>query len=293
MERPKYVDAVVEVIQRTLSMMFDIDAHTWAMKKEESQSSPFEISGVIGITGPVTGSVVISFPQKLALEMTARTFDSQNDAFVTEGDIFDCVGEVANVVGGNLLPLFGKDGRDLRLSVPSVVVGTHRVVWRLKETPYELILFETEWGHFGVGFHLHEKKAEETKSEAAHKFMIIDDSRVARRLLVNALKETDIGEFQAKEFGNALTALKALEECNYDVDLIFCDVNMPEMEGPAFLEEMVKRGKLASCPVIMVTGDVSRERSTECMAKGAKDLIEKPFMPETVQQALNKILSLV
>ncbi|MHC4946067.1 MAG: response regulator, partial [Planctomycetota bacterium] len=264
---PDYTEDVIDVIRRTLNRMFKIAPQSWQLKQEESQVPPFEISGVLGITGPVTGCLVISFPVQLAHEMTIRTFNIPADSLVTEDDIYDCIGEVTNIIGGNLLPFFKRRNQEgkSRLSVPSVVVGNHRVVWRRKDTPYELILFETDWGQFGAGFNLHEEDQKMHEGTSSYRLMIIDDSRVARRLLINAIDEAEMNHFQIHEYSNAETALEYLEQNEYNMDLIFCDINMPGMEGTEFLKILAERGMAEQCPVIMVTGDVSKEQATECM----------------------------
>jgi CheY-specific phosphatase CheX len=151
---PKYSEALIEVIQRTFHMMFDLDVCLYQRRREESQMPPFEVSGVIGITGPNAGSVVVSFPSQFAHDIAVRTFGAEDGTDIADEDVYDCVGEVANVIGGNLLPVLQDGGADHRISLPSVVVGTHRVVWRRKDTPYELLLFQSEAGDFGAGLSL-------------------------------------------------------------------------------------------------------------------------------------------
>jgi CheY-like chemotaxis protein/CheY-specific phosphatase CheX len=288
---PDYMDDVIDVIRRTLNRMFKMTTYSWELKREESQVPPFEISGVLGFTGPVTGCLVVSFPVQLAHEMTIRTFNIPVDLLVTEDDMYDCVGEVANVIGGNLLPLFKGKSREgkARLSVPSVVVGSHRVVWRRKDTPYELVLFETDWGQFGAGFNLHEEDQTMHEGTSSYRLMIIDDSRVARRLLINAIEEADMDDCHIIEHSNAETALEYLEENDFETDLIFCDINMPGMEGTEFLRILADRGMIEKCPIIMVTGDVSEDQAEECKRIGARDLIEKPFTPDVIHKMISQV----
>lgn len=299
MVQTTYIDATIEVLRRTLKMMFKIEATPTHHKQEESQISPFEISGVIGVTGPVTGCIVVSFPEHFAREMAARTFDGDTKVVlsdISEDEIIDCVGEVANVVGGNLLPVLGDSPGELRLSLPSVVLGTHRVVWRRKDTPYELVLFETELGEFGVGINMRRDEDEfmdTSVSNKSFKFLLVDDSRVTRRLLKNALIEADIGSCQFFEAAHGQEALDELERIQYQVDAVFCDLNMPVMDGMEFLNTLGTRGKLQTCPVIMVTGDLSEGRGVQTLAHGARDLIGKPFTPETIRESVKNVLGAV
>jgi CheY-like chemotaxis protein len=288
-----YLNDALEVTVRTLNMMFQITATPTQHKLEDSQISPFEISGVIGITGSVTGCLVVSFPDKIAREITSRTFKELSPDQVTEEDIVDCVGEVANIVGGNLLRVLGDKDGSLHLSLPGVVMGTHRVVWRRKDTPYDLVILNTEFGQFGVGVNLRVEPAMETKPDKPFKFLLVDDSRVTRRLMKNALKEADVGECEYFEAADGQEALDELEKMNYGIDLVFCDINMPNMDGLEFLKHLTDRGKLEACPVIMVTGDLSEGTGAQTLENGAKDLVGKPFTAETIRASIEKVLGAV
>lgn len=288
----KYIGATVEVVQRTFEMMFQLGVRLSDHRQEESQVPPFAVSGVIGITGPTTGCVVISFPEDLAREMAARTFSSDANGSVSDDDIYDCVGEVANVVGGNLLPMLEKGTGEHRISLPSVVVGEHRVVWRRKDTPYDLVFFETELGRFGAGINLRQEEEEAVESNAAYRILLVDDSRLTRRLVRKAVDEAGLGECQFIEAPDGQAALKELEQIGYAVDAIFCDLYMPNLDGIGFLDTMASRGKLAGCPVIMVTGDASEGRGEQAVAHGARECLGKPFTPQSVRDALRRALGL-
>ena len=149
-----YTDAMVEVIRRAFDMMFGIEVTRSACSQDDGSIPPIEVSGVIGITGAKTGSVVMSFTDEFARKMAAETFDDLSADEITDEDVHDCVGELANVVGGNLMPILGDGKTEQRVSLPNVVVGTHRVVWRRKDTPYDIVMFDSAFGYFGVGLNL-------------------------------------------------------------------------------------------------------------------------------------------
>jgi two-component system chemotaxis response regulator CheY len=125
----------------------------------------------------------------------------------------------------------------------------------------------------------------------SYKFLLIDDSRLTRRLMKKALDDLGIGECEFLEATNGRAALDELERTEYDVDAIFCDLYMPDMDGMEFLKSLAARNKLDGCPVIVVTGDLSPAGGEEAVRRGATAWIGKPFTPDTVRDALSRALA--
>jgi DNA-binding NtrC family response regulator len=89
---------------------------------------------------------------------------------------------------------------------------------------------------------------------------------------------------------SAKEALEILEK-NNDIDLIICDLVMPEMDGMALLE--ILKTERPECPVIMVTGYGTLEIGVKAVKSGVFDFIEKPFstkkLLKTIEDALRQI----
>jgi len=62
----------------------------------------------------------------------------------------DAVGEMANMVAGGAKRVLAAAGCDLRVSIPSVVVGPGHTISRPRGIPCIEIPFETERGAFSV-----------------------------------------------------------------------------------------------------------------------------------------------
>ena len=160
----KYTEALTDIIQRTVSCMFPVEARLVEQRSEENREAPFEVSGIIGFAGPGRGSVVISFPFDVARRLTAWMLTEDDPDHCSHQDISDCVGELANIIGGNLLPALTEGAEtnpeECGISLPSVVVGSHRVVWGSRDTPCELLLFETDAGCFAAEINFREALVE-------------------------------------------------------------------------------------------------------------------------------------
>ncbi|MHC4662727.1 MAG: response regulator [Planctomycetota bacterium] len=287
-----YAEKLVDVLRRTFLTLFQTELKISDHKTEHSQVAPFEISGIIGITGATKGGVVLSLPTGVARIATARMLGDSDDADLPDEDVYDCVAEIANIVAGNLLPsLKNEDGADYQLSLPSVVVGQHRVVWRRKDTPYDLLLLDSSMGQFAAGINLREPGQDTAEMKKNFNFMVIDDSRVMRRLLQKVIRETDVGDINFIEASDGESALLELERLSYAVDAVFCDICMPKMDGMEFLDALSQKGKLDACPVVVVTGDASDGRKREVVERGAVGFVTKPFTPEVIGGVLKKIIN--
>jgi two-component system chemotaxis response regulator CheY len=122
------------------------------------------------------------------------------------------------------------------------------------------------------------------------KILLVDDSRVMRRMLRTAVVATGSAEFAFLEAANGKEALEVLEEADFSVDLIFCDLCMPEMGGLELLQALAERDVLDACPVIILTGDAREAQAQEALGCGARRLIAKPFTTEALAEALDEVL---
>ena len=97
----------------------------------------------------------------------------------------------------------------------------------------------------------------------------------------------DIG--QTEEAGNGN---EALEKLNANaVDIMLCDVNMPEMNGPELVAKVRELPSCENTKIVMVSTESSQELIDDVMAKGANDFITKPFTPEKFQEKLSPFMN--
>jgi CheY-specific phosphatase CheX len=146
-----YSEALAEVVQRVLRAIFGLKVRLVEHRCEAGKSAPFEVSGIIGMTGSTRGNIVLSFPIEMARRLTAFLLGVGPGEDPNERDIADCIGELSNIVAGNLLTLLDQHVEPLcQISLPSVVLGSHRVVWGSKDSPCDLLVFDSELGTFAV-----------------------------------------------------------------------------------------------------------------------------------------------
>ena len=120
------------------------------------------------------------------------------------------------------------------------------------------------------------------------KILIVDDSKFNRQVLIDILKDS----YAVIEAQNGLEALKIVEGQMKEIVAVFLDINMPEMDGIAFLKIMTEKGYLGAFPVLVVTSEQSVNQVAECFEYGAADYIRKTVNTDFVKQRLQKLLEL-
>ena len=114
---------------------------------------------------------------------------------------------------------------------------------------------------------------------------MVDDEPMAHQL-VNAVLRT-MGDIQLDSaYGGAEALAKALAD---PPDLIISDVNMPVMDGIAFVKAVKQLPSYRFTPIIMLTTESDEAKKREGQAAGAKAWVVKPFRPEQMLTAVQKL----
>jgi putative two-component system response regulator len=115
--------------------------------------------------------------------------------------------------------------------------------------------------------------------------MVVDDVDMNLIILEEILKE----DYTIMAAGNGVEALEKLHTAKVLPKLILLDVFMPEMNGYEMLEVMKSDAVLKWIPVIFITASANE---SECLAAGAVDFINKPFLAEIVKLRVKNQLEL-
>jgi len=114
----------------------------------------YDVSAIIGFSGEVVGSVVVSFPKAVAVKAVAAAFGGIEVA-PDSPDFADGVGEITNMIAGGAK----KDlGVNASISCPSVIIGAGHIVARLRDVPCLSIPCESALGAFVVEVSIKEVK---------------------------------------------------------------------------------------------------------------------------------------
>ncbi|MEM6532526.1 MAG: response regulator [Myxococcota bacterium] len=114
------------------------------------------------------------------------------------------------------------------------------------------------------------------------KVLVIDDSATVRMSVTVALEG-----FEVLQASNGLEGAELLESRS-DIDLAFCDVNMPKMNGLEMLERV--QGQVET-PIVMLTTEGQPEMVRKAKRLGAKGWVVKPFDARQLLAAARKLAS--
>ena len=117
---------------------------------------------------------------------------------------------------------------------------------------------------------------------------IIDDEEVVRDSLSWLAASRSI---EARSYASGQQFLDSLDgSFDADGDCVLLDVRMPDMNGIAVFDQLIRRGWLARWPVIFLTGHGEVPMAVDSLKRGAFDFFEKPFndndLMDRVDQAL-------
>lgn len=115
--------------------------------------------------------------------------------------------------------------------------------------------------------------------------MIIDDSASIRQVVSMTLTKAGYEVLEAEDGQDALNKLQENK-----VNLIICDVNMPNMDGITFLKSLKQLPNHKFTPVIMLTTESQQSLKMEGKMAGAKAWMVKPFKPEQMLEAISKLI---
>lgn len=123
-----------------------------------------------------------------------------------------------------------------------------------------------------------QKVIKDLENNKTKNILVIDDSLFVLKSIKNILSTKNYNLKLAKD---PLLAFDILNE-NEKIDLIFCDLEMPRMNGLDFLIKIKQNHLWKDIPVLILSGSNNRESYAKVLKHGAIDFIKKPFLTEEI-----------
>ncbi|MCB1189482.1 MAG: response regulator [Leptospiraceae bacterium] len=130
---------------------------------------------------------------------------------------------------------------------------------------------------------IHSKKINPMLSSIT--ILVAEDNEVNMKLVVSMLKKI-ISNVQILEAHNGLEAVRLFQK--ETPDIVFMDIQMPEMNGHDATRAIRKLDKEKHVPIIALTAGALKEERDKCLAIGMDDYITKPVIKNTIQEVLGK-----
>jgi chemosensory pili system protein ChpA (sensor histidine kinase/response regulator) len=123
-----------------------------------------------------------------------------------------------------------------------------------------------------------------TKTEPT--VLIVDDSITVRELLSMTFNKVGYRVEQARDGQEAWEKLRSGLPC----DLVFCDIEMPRMDGLELLSRLQQDPNLSHLPIAMLTSRGADRHRQMAIQLGAKGYFTKPYLEEVLLDAAQRML---
>lgn len=115
--------------------------------------------------------------------------------------------------------------------------------------------------------------------------LVVDDYSVTQRVMGLILQQ---GGYTHIAAWNGIEALELLEAM--PVDLVICDIAMPEMDGLELLSHLRSDPRYAHLPVIMLTASGQDEDRVLAESAGADGFLSKPASSGEILETVTQFL---
>ncbi|NER85298.1 MAG: response regulator, partial [Leptolyngbya sp. SIO1D8] len=130
-----------------------------------------------------------------------------------------------------------------------------------------------------------QEEAVETKAEPT--VLIVDDSITVRELLSMSFNKVGYRVEQARDGQEAWEKLRSGLPC----ELVFCDIEMPRMDGLELLSRLQKDSILKRIPIAMLTSRGADRHRQMALDLGASGYFTKPYLEEALLDAAQRMLN--
>ncbi len=148
------------------------------------------------------------------------------------------------------------------------VLGSDMDLPTLEETPVEEL----------------EKVGDESEPDPGGTILVAEDHFVNQQLFKTILEKRG---YQTILAGNGREAVELSGD--HDIDLVFMDVHMPEMNGYEATRTLRERG--FDVPIVAVTANVTKGEKERCIEAGMNDYLAKPFKSHDLTPLLHRWLT--
>lgn len=147
--REKIIESTQEIFSTMVMMevVASLDSH------DDQSIHCDSITGLIGLAGTYKGVLAIHMPNAVALAVTSSFLGM--DVEEINADVEDAIGELANMLGGNIKTILSENGRDINLSLPSTISGREYNFQLASESADRTVIgFDADAGRFHVELQL-------------------------------------------------------------------------------------------------------------------------------------------
>ena len=137
----EFINPFIDATRNVFQTMCGVDIQRKKLFLKDNYKMMGDVSGVMGLSGTATGSVVVSLSKELACTFVGKMLGEPPSEELTT-DVCDGVGEIINMIAGQAKAMLVKTKYHFTISIPSVVSGPGHEISHKKGTPNIVVLFE-------------------------------------------------------------------------------------------------------------------------------------------------------
>lgn len=146
--KAEFINPFLEATISVLKTMASVDPIPGKPYVKKESSAIGDVSGIVGITGEVEGSLCLTFSKECILYVVGKMFGEEQKEINEE--VKDATGELTNMISGDSRRRLQEIGYRFQGAIPSVVSGPGHEVKHITKGPILSIPFSTNAGNFIV-----------------------------------------------------------------------------------------------------------------------------------------------
>lgn len=141
-------DKIIESTKEIFTSMVMMEIEVAGPPMESIGPLSQSITGMVGLAGVHKGVLAIHIPNQVAFDITGSFLGMEVSEI--NADVQDAIGEIANMLGGNLKTILSDKGKDIQLSLPSTISGDQYNFTSQAEVDQIILPFKAPSGTFFV-----------------------------------------------------------------------------------------------------------------------------------------------
>ncbi len=151
MEEIKEIDLGIEIINGTkdvFSSMLMMEIEGLDLSNQPRSKIPSNLTSMIGLGGGIRGLLAVHCPAEVAQSITGSFLGMEVKEI--DEDVKDAIGEIANMVAGNLKIAYADAGLNIELAIPTTVIGDSFRISGIGGARRHNVSFKMESGTFWI-----------------------------------------------------------------------------------------------------------------------------------------------
>jgi len=143
---------IIDATQEIFASMVMLGATPGSAFERADEPLLDSVSGVVSLTGKYSGLLALHFPVSSAMDVAGAFLDLELEEI--DADVLDAIGELTNMLAGNIKAELDPSGSQVQLSIPSTFHGDEYRIERIAGTANICIPFYLDYGDFQVELQL-------------------------------------------------------------------------------------------------------------------------------------------